>query len=39
MGVVDHIVKYGADEICLKDMAGVGRPATLGELVRQIKKK
>jgi pyruvate carboxylase subunit B len=39
MGFVDHIVKYGADEICLKDMAGVGRPATLGELVRQIKKK
>jgi pyruvate carboxylase subunit B len=39
MEVVDHIVKYGADEICLKDMAGVGRPATLGELVRQIKKK
>jgi pyruvate carboxylase subunit B len=39
MGVVDHIVKYGTDEICLKDMAGVGRPATLGELVRQIKKK
>jgi pyruvate carboxylase subunit B len=39
MDVVKHIVKYGADEICLKDMAGVGRPATLGELVRQIKKK
>ncbi|MCK7530455.1 MAG: hypothetical protein MZV63_05125 [Marinilabiliales bacterium] len=29
----------GADEICLKDMAGVGRPASLGELVRRIKKK
>jgi pyruvate carboxylase subunit B len=39
MNVVDHIVDYGADEICLKDMAGVGRPATLGELVKQIKKK
>ncbi len=39
MGVADKIVSYGADEICLKDMAGVGRPATLGELVRQIKKK
>ena len=39
IGVVDHIVKYGADEICLKDMAGVGRPAMLGELVSRIKKK
>jgi len=39
MDVVKHIMEYGAEEICLKDMAGVGRPATLGELVRQIKKK
>lgn len=39
MGVVDRVVEYGADEICLKDMAGVGRPASLGELVRKIKKK
>ena len=39
MGVVDKMVEYGADEICLKDMAGVGRPAMLGELVRQIKTK
>jgi pyruvate carboxylase subunit B len=39
MDVVDHIVEYGADEICLKDMAGVGRPASLGELVRRIKNK
>ncbi len=37
MGVVDKVVEYGCDEICLKDMAGVGRP--LGELTRQIKKK
>jgi len=39
MGVVERVVEYGADEICLKDMAGVGRPASLGELVRRIKKK
>jgi len=39
MGVVDRVVEYGADEICLKDMAGVGRPASLGELVKRIKKK
>lgn len=39
MKVVDKVVEYGADEICLKDMAGVGRPATLGALVQTIKKK
>ena len=27
MGVVDKVVEYGCDEICLKDMAGVGRPS------------
>lgn len=37
MGVAGKMVEYGADEICLKDMAGVGRPAMLGELVRQIR--
>src|SRR6056297_1691764 len=39
MGVVEKAVAYGTDEICLKDMAGVGRPVTLGKLVREIKKK
>ena len=39
MGVVDKAVEYGTDEICLKDMAGVGRPVTLGNLVRKIKEK
>ncbi|MBR4826737.1 MAG: oxaloacetate decarboxylase [Bacteroidales bacterium] len=39
MGVVDHLVEYGTDEICLKDMAGVGRPSVLGRLVSEIKKK
>ena len=39
MGVVDRLVEFGADEICLKDMAGVGRPATLGRLVREIKRR
>ena len=39
MGIVDKLVEFGADEICLKDMAGVGRPATLGKLVHEIKTK
>ena len=39
MGVVDKLVEFGADEIALKDMAGIGRPTMLGKLVYQIKKK
>ena len=39
MGVVDKVVEYGCDEICLKDMAGIGRPSVLGRLVSEIKKK
>ncbi len=39
MGVVDKVVEFGCDEIGLKDMAGVGRPATLGKLVKAIKEK
>lgn len=39
MDVVDKVVEYGADEICLKDMAGIGRPAFLGRLTKAIKDK
>jgi len=37
--IVDELVEMGADEICLKDMAGVGRPLMLGKLVKGIKKR
>ena len=39
MDIVDKVVEFGADEICLKDMAGIGRPVTLGKLVKSIKDK
>ncbi len=39
MGIVDKLVEFGADEIGLKDMAGVGRPVTLGKLTKAIKDK
>ena len=39
MGLVDKVVAFGCDEICLKDMAGVGRPAFLGRLTKSIKDK
>ena len=37
--LVEQLVEYGTDEICLKDMAGVGRPTELGQIVAGIKKK
>ena len=37
MDVVNKVVEFGCDEICLKDMAGVGRPAFLGRLTKAIK--
>lgn len=35
----DKLVDFGADEFCLKDMAGVGRPAFLGKLVKALKDR
>jgi len=35
----DKLIDFGADEICLKDMAGVGRPAFLGKLVKALKDR
>ncbi len=37
--MADTLIKEGAAEICLKDMAGIGRPAFLGKLVKSIKEK
>lgn len=35
----DKLVDFGADELCLKDMAGIGRPAFLGRLVKALKDR
>ncbi|MDR3236404.1 MAG: oxaloacetate decarboxylase [Prevotellaceae bacterium] len=32
-----QLIREGAQEICLKDMAGVGRPYSLGQIVKGIK--
>jgi pyruvate carboxylase subunit B len=39
MNIVDKVVEFGTDEICLKDMAGIGRPEMLGRLTKAIKDK
>ncbi|BDD08942.1 pyruvate carboxylase subunit B [Fulvitalea axinellae] len=38
VNMADELIQAGADEICLKDMAGVGRPVTLGKITRGIKE-
>lgn len=35
----DKLVAMGAEEFCLKDMAGVGRPAFLGRLTKALKDR
>ena len=37
INIAEELIAAGADEICLKDMAGVGRPTMLGEIVKTIK--
>ena len=32
-----ELINLGADEICIKDMAGIGRPVSLGKIVANIK--
>jgi len=39
MGIAEQVVEAGAEEICLKDMAGIGQPAMLGKLTKAIKEK
>ncbi|NLI35590.1 MAG: biotin/lipoyl-binding protein [Bacteroidales bacterium] len=37
--IADQLIEAGAPEICLKDMAGIGRPVMLGQLVKAIKER
>ena len=37
--IAERLIEAGAPEICLKDMAGVGRPEMLGRLTKAIKER
>ena len=37
--IAEEVIAAGAEEICLKDMAGIGQPAMLGALTKAIKTK
>lgn len=38
VNMAKQLIEAGADEICIKDMAGIGRPVTLGKIVAGIKQ-
>lgn len=37
--LADTLIEMGADEICVKDMAGVGRPASIGKIIKNIRER
>lgn len=39
VNLADEFVALGAEEICLKDMAGIARPASVGRIVKGIRER
>lgn len=37
INMAGELIDMGAEEICIKDMAGIGRPVTMGKIVQGIK--
>lgn len=37
--LADKFIALGAEEICLKDMAGIAGPASVGKIVKGIREK
>ncbi|MFK7970606.1 MAG: biotin/lipoyl-containing protein [Bacteroidia bacterium] len=37
--MTDTLVELGTEEICIKDMAGIGRPVSVGKIIAGIKAK
>lgn len=37
--LAETLIGMGADEICVKDMAGIGRPASIGKIIKNIKER
>jgi pyruvate carboxylase subunit B len=39
ISLADQYIDLGAEEICIKDMAGIGRPVSVGKIVKGIKDR
>lgn len=38
VNLAEQLIEAGAEEICLKDMAGIGRPFSVGQIIKKIKE-
>ncbi len=39
VNLAGQLIEAGAEEICLKDMAGIGRPYNIGQIIKHIKER
>ncbi len=39
INLADQYIERGAEEICIKDMAGIGRPVSIGKIVKGIRER
>ena len=39
ISLADQYIELGAQEICVKDMAGIGRPVSIGKIVKGIRER
>ncbi len=39
INLADQFIEIGAEEICIKDMAGIGRPVSIGKIVAGIRDR
>ena len=37
--LADQYIDLGAEEICIKDMAGIGRPVSIGKIIKGIRER
>ena len=39
INLADQYIELGAEEICIKDMAGIGRPVSVGKIIKGIRER
>lgn len=39
INLADQYISDGAEEICIKDMAGIGRPASIGRIIKGVRER
>lgn len=39
INLADQYIDKGAEEICIKDMAGIGRPVSIGKIIKGIRER